>query len=224
MMKDNSERSLREWTSCLLLAPCLLAACAAPNIADSFRLQEDSGAGVAVGTITYSGGYGSYRVLLESVSTKKSYTIEHGSGQTLNPVLAFRGEEPHPRLQATGSPFAVELPAGAYVLKSWRFSQGAANIWSTGATNLQFDVPAGKAVYIGNFHFIETSRFARMTTGISVTLSDQSDRDLPAVRDGFRALGQTELALSLAPGTKIENLGGGTAGRVTMPTFVPAPR
>ncbi len=220
-MRDDSRRTFRVWIAAAGAALCLLAACATPNIGADFKLSEGSRLGVAVGTITYTGGYGSFRLLLESVSTKKTYIVEHGSGQTLNPVLAFKGEDPHPQLRATGSPFAVELPVGAYVLTSWRFSQGAMNLWSTSATNLQFDVPAGKAVYLGNFHFIETSRSMRMSTGIRVTLSDQSERDLPAIRAAFRALEQTELALSIAQATKIENLGGNSSGRLTMPTFVP---
>lgn len=83
--------------------------------------------GVATGSITYDGGYAAYRLHGKSSVTGQEFLLEHGSSQTLNFVLAFKGEEPNHDLGKTGSPFAVEVPAGTYVVESWQVSQGMAN-------------------------------------------------------------------------------------------------
>ena len=149
----------------LLAISLLLGACATPNISKDFSLEKSASTGVAAGSITYEGGYAAYRLHVESKASGKSFLIEHGSSQTLSFTLAFKGEEPHHGLRKKGSPFAIELPAGAYVVKSWQISQGAANVWSTAPTGIEFEIKPREAIYLGNFHFRETTRLMRAVTG-----------------------------------------------------------
>ena len=208
----------------LLAVFCLFAGCATPNIPETFSLGATSGTGVAAGSITYEGGYAAYRLHLVATESRKTYIIEHGSSQTLNLVLAFKGEQPHPTLGMKGSPFAVALPAGNYQLRSWHISQGAANVRSTEPANIEFTVQPGQAIYIGNYHFKETARLARAVTGATVTLSDFAQRDVPALQVAFPMLKSNPLTQSLSPGTTIEAMGGRSEGRVTIPVFVPITR
>ena len=199
----------------------LLTACAAPNIAPDFALEKSAKSGVAAGSITYEGGYAAYRLRIIARNGEAEYRVEHGSAQTLNMVLAFKGEKVNPALQKRGSTFAVELPAGRYVIESWHISQGAANVSSTAPMGIEFEVEGGKAIYLGNFHFKETGRLGRAVTASDVTLSDQSTRDLPALRAAFPNLAATPFSQALAEGTVIEHVGGESRGQLTVPIFIP---
>jgi hypothetical protein len=69
------------------------------------------------------GIYGAYRVNLQSRTAQKTnYLIEHGSSQTLNLLLAFKGEAFDKNLGKRGSVFAVELLVGEYEVSSWQIA------------------------------------------------------------------------------------------------------
>lgn len=207
-----------------IVVASLLTACAASNISSTHVLDAKRNSGVVVGTITYVGGYGSYRLRVVELASDKATRIEHGDAHVLNPMLAFKGEPPNPALQFRGSAFAIELPAGRYALRGWQVSQGAANVWSTSDPNLEFEVKSGEAIYIGNYHFMETSRFGRAITAASVSLKDEQARDLVAVRAAFPSLAVTPVTQSIAPETKIEGIGGESRGKISFPVFIPIAR
>lgn len=201
-----------------------LAGCAAPNIDDKHDVRGATKTGVVSGSITYSGPYGGYRLELVSQATGEVFRVEHGAGQTLNPMLAFKGEPVHPGLKRLGSPFAVALPVGSYEIRAWQVSCGAANIRSTAPTGVVFQVEAGQAIYLGNYHFVETSRVVRLITGAKVTMSDQTERDLPVVRSSFPALAEVPITQTLNPAARIDNFGGGAATQINIPVFIPVVR
>lgn len=207
-----------------LCAALLLSACAAPNIPKNYAINAASGTGVTAGTITYEGGYALFRLQLENVDTGKEHQIEHGSSQTLSFTLAFKGEDPHPLLKRKGAPFAVELPAGKYRLKYWYRSAGQLNVTSAGPTGLEFEVSAGQAIYLGNFHFREPPRMGGSSAQSLVTLSYRAERDLPALQATFPVLSTVTATQALAAGTVIDNLGGGSNGKLSIPIFVPIAR
>lgn len=211
----------RYLTICLLAT---LAGCATSNIDDDFSLDKATASGVAAGTITYTGDYAAYILHIVSVTTGKTYRVEHGSSQTLNPVLAFKGEPAHPLLGKTGSPFAVELPAGSYEIRTWQVSQGPSNIGPAETLGLKFDVESGKAIYLGNYHFRISGRMMRLATAARVNLVDEAQRDVPVLQEVFPALKTAPLTMALAPQTRIENIGGLGTGKVTLPIFVPVVR
>lgn len=221
-MTANPTNWLHRLLAALLLL--VLAACAAPNIDAKHDLRAAHDTGVVSGSITYGGPYGAYRLHLVSQATGKSFYIEHGSSQTANLSLVFKGEDPHPGLLRRGSPFAIALPVGSYELKSWKLSSGAANLESTERTGIAFTVEAGKAIYLGNYHFEETSRFGRLPTGMKVTLTDLSQRDVSVIRKAFPSLAEVPITQSLNPSVRIENLGGAAATRISIPIFVPVTR
>lgn len=201
-----------------------LAGCAAPNIDDKHDVRAATKTGVVSGSITYAGPYGAYRLELVSKATGEVFRVEHGAGQPLNPMLAFKGETVHPGLKRLGSPFAVALPVGSYEIRAWQVSCGAANIRSTAPTGVVFEVEAGQALYLGNFHFVETARVVRLITGAKVTMSDQAERDLPVIRSSFPALSEVPITQTLNPAARIENLGGSTATHINIPVFIPVVR
>lgn len=208
----------------LLVVPFALAACATPSITNDFSVEKSGTLGIATGTITYDGGYAAYRLHLENEATGQKYLVEHGSSQTANLSLAFNGEDSNRALGKKGSPFAVPLPSGIYVIRSWQVSQGMANVRSTAPTGVKFEVKPREAIYLGGFHFRETSRVGRAVTGTSVSLSDQAARDMPAIRAQFSALTSVPFTRALSSGAVIENIGGASDGKISVPVFVPVTR
>lgn len=208
----------------LILSISLLAGCATPNIDKTYSLDANRGAGVAVGTLTYTGDYASYRLHIVGVESGQTYRIQHGDSQTLNIVLAFKGEAINPALGAKGSAFAIELPAGNYSVKQWQVSQGAANVWSTDPPGITFHIEPGKSIYLGNFHFTETGKSLRSITRATVALTEMSDRDLPVLQNIYPSLKSNPIVQSLAPQTKIENVGGKSEGKIAVPIFIPIAR
>lgn len=203
-----------------------LVGCATPtpNIDDKHDVRAAAATGVVAGSITYGGRYGLYRLTLTSLATGQTYPIEYGSSQTLNPMLAFKGESEHPLLHRKGSPFAVALPIGRYELKSWQVSIGNARSVSTAPIGVTFDVAPGEAIYLGAFNFSATGYFGPMATGHSVMLIDHAERDLPAIRASFPALAELPITQALNPGTRIDNVGGSATSRVDIPIFIPVRR
>jgi hypothetical protein len=208
----------------LIFAAALVAGCATPNIEPSFALSEDKTTGVVTGSITYANLSGAHIITLVELASGKQFRVQHGTQQTLNLATAFFGEEPHPGLGVRGSPFAIELPAGRYSVLDWRVHVGAANIRSTATTGVEFKVEAAKAVYIGNYHFRDTSRFGRMPTSMVVTLSNKSERDFRAIQESFPSLAGTPITQMISMDTSIEGLGGSSTTKITLPTFVPVMR
>jgi hypothetical protein len=212
MTKDNANRlKLGVAILCIALA----------NIDSTYVLDGARNTGVAAGSITYEGARAAYILHFVEESSGKSYRVQHGSSQTINLFVAFSDEAPHARLAARGSPFAVELPAGTYVLQQWQVSAGASNIRSTSPTGIEFKIEPGKAIYLGNYHFRETSHMGLMPTGSKVTLEDLSARDLSAIKESFPALAQVPLTQSIAGGTKEMTLGAEARPRSRYPYLLP---
>lgn len=199
-----------------------LVGCAAPNINDKHDVRGARTTGVVSGSITYNGPYGAYELELVSQASGEAFRVQHGSSQA--PLFALKGEKVHPGLRRLGSPFAVALPVGSYEIRSWRVSSGAANVSSTEPPGVAFRVEAGQAIYLGNFDFVQTGRVVRLISAAKVTMSDQSERDLPVIRSSFPALGEVPITQTLNPEAHIDNLGGASAARITIPIYIPVIR
>lgn len=198
--------------------------CSQPNIKSDYVVAAATTSGVVTGSITYEGAYGAYILHLIGPEGRK-YRISHGEPQTFNLVKAIGGEGENALLGRSGSPFAVELPAGDYRVESWQISSGAANVWSEQPTNLAFRVSPRQAIYLGNFHFFVTDTFMRNPKSAVVTLKDERTRDLAAVRSAFPALANVPVTTTLAPGTVLERVGGSSRGRIQItPVYMPIAR
>ena len=209
---------------CILVAGTVAAGCATSNVASDFDPKRSTSTGVAVGSITYEGGYGAYRIYLQSVADKKSYRIEHGSSQTLNPVLAFKGETPDPVLKRRGSVFAVELPAGDYSVSGWQIRVSSFDVFPSAPTGLTFKVEPGKSIYRGNFDFVVTDTFMRNPTRAEVKLSDNRAKDIESLKVKFPRIAAVPLEAAIADGLVIERIGGSSQGRSEFPIYVPIRR
>jgi hypothetical protein len=194
--------------------------CAAPNVGRDHVLSVSSGLGVVAGTITYRGPYAAFRIHLLNQTTNEKYTIQHGESTSLKLSYAFGGEPPHAVLGSPGSPFAIALPAGRYVVQSWQVASGYAHTYSASSPGLEFSLLSGQALYLGNFHFNATHRFGLTITGAEVELTELGSRDLPLVRATFPSLEGVPFTQTLQLGTKMVDLGGRSQAKWSVPMFV----
>jgi hypothetical protein len=200
----------------IIISMLLLSACTSTNIPKEYKLPENSNVGLAVGTITYTGSIGAYRILVTNESNTIKYRFEIGQVQW-DP---FSEGEFDKDLGMKGKPFATELPAGNYILSHWLIAQGASTTMSKEPISIPFTIEAGKPIYLGNFHFTKTSNFGLGGTKTAlVTLEDKANRDLPILNKRYPSINLNPTMRSIAPDSKIENIGGGSSHRIDMSTI-----
>jgi hypothetical protein len=196
---------------CALIATLALASCA--NVSGDYKFDGTKQVGLAVGSITYETSIGEYNVSAIRASDTALQGRAPGwffkvGGRTFASIPQMNDSE----LKARGGTFAVELPAGDYVLKRWFIRQGEWTYAAQRDIGIPFTVEAGKSIYLGNFHFDSNSE---------VTLRDEATRDLPVLRSRFSILSSAPLAIAVAPGTAIKKIGGDYATRLDLPTYIP---
>lgn len=196
----------------------LLAACATPNVEQDFRLNPASNEGVVAGSVTYSGRYSGYSVRYRHLPSGTSGKFETGQGVALIPYVP-KGDFNDATLR--GNVFAAALPAGDYEIFRWSVGSGAANVGPTVPFSIRFRVEPGKMVYLGNFHFTQTSSMGLTVTGATVTYRESIDRDLPIMKAKFPAFADVPIGYSIPRGTSQENVGGQFTTTITVPVFVP---
>lgn len=208
---------------CALFAVLFVLVGCSTNVAPDFRMSAASTTGLAIGSITYTGALGLRRIGVRNIATGEMYRFEVGQSQTLNP---FAKPDFDADLGQVGGTVAVELPAGRYAISYWSIRQGPNEVSSTSPIDIGFVVEPGKAVYLGNFHFIQTSRSGLGTGSAEVTYQDMGERDIKALRHRYALLETTPLVTTIEPGFKLEKLGGRSAKKtdVVMPIFVPVKR
>jgi hypothetical protein len=200
----------------LLLCAQSVAACATPDIDKSYVLSEQSGKGVAIGSITYHGRYSLYRVYYRKVGTTDQAHFGYGQGQM--PPL---GHSDIDERRERGDLFAAELPAGDYEIFNWRIDSGPSHITAASPFMVRFTVAPGKAVYLGNFFFEATSALGFTTTGSQLDLRDRSERDLKIFADKYPGLAKVEVGATIEPGRSYANLGGGYNTNIQIPIILP---
>ena len=198
----------------LVVLLSLLASCA--NVSSDYKFDPQHPAGLVVGTITYESGLGSYRIIVvptnpEKSGAKKLYLLQAGDSQWSPFSRKFDDD-----LKRDGSTFAVEMPAGKYVIKAWEVGQGPRISKCTSSIDIPFEVEAGKAIYLGSFNWDEDWE--------NITLTNQSERDIPVLKSRFAVLKASPLTMSIAPNTKLEKLGGGYRYSYEIPIFIPVGR
>jgi hypothetical protein len=195
----------------LVSASTALVACST-NISPDFTLPASPTSGLIVGSITYTGALGARQVLIQNTATGKYTQLQVGQTQTLNP---FAGPEVDLDLKASGGTFATELATGSYVIGPWYIRQGPGLVSSAAPIGIRFLVEPGKTVYLGNFHFVETSRFGLGTGSAEVTLEEKSARDMPVLMKRYPGLKSAPLSSTIEPNTRIVGVGGASSKSTT---------
>ncbi|WP_425054853.1 hypothetical protein [Pseudomonas abyssi] len=203
----------------LLSLLCLtLAACATRNIEPGYALGRDEGKGLAVGSITYLGGYSGYSIYYRSVATQQQGRFQTGSGQLLAPSFSdkdFSGADGAGRL------IAAELEAGEYEIFLWQVASGAATVSPDAPFSIRFKVSPGEIVYFGNFNFEQTASFGLTVTGAAVSFNDRAERDIGLFRQKYPNLAEFDVTAAIEPGASYDNLGGLSSARWDIPVIVP---
>lgn len=163
---------------CALL---VLAGCTSSNnhinIREDFALSEDSGSGVVVASVTYSGSFSGYSVYFREVADHATTgKLQIGSGMTMVPPGMMEWDIERPGLR--GNVFTIELPAGEYEVFKYSASSGYAHGSTRNPISIKFDVVPGEVTYLGNFLFKRTAGFGATVLGLDILHSNKASRDL----------------------------------------------
>lgn len=193
-----------------------LHSCATLNINNDYRLNEQSGDGLVVVSLSYEG-------LAREDSPSWSYH-RLGSKENLR-IFARAVRVPLDWESPPGRLAVFALPAGNYEFYRCEFaglSPGTSHlVWRAGKNGLvtsnnpsyagfdtpdytaikaepfvvRFEVTAGKAIYLGNLHLLwnEDERKGR------VTLRDTSERDLSLLQQRFPQIERRQIVMAAPP-------------------------
>lgn len=131
-----------------------------------------------------------------------SFEVLLFQSRVLSPPLSRSYDE---WLGATGTTFAVALPAGRYRVMGWGaepdmgWLQGSRAYASQKEFAVPFEIFPGGATYLGNLHFSQHW---------VVSLRDRSARDLPAIKARFAVVESRLVSFPLLPDTNLEGIGG----------------
>ncbi|TWC41295.1 hypothetical protein FBY03_10240 [Pseudomonas sp. SJZ079] len=194
----------RSRTGFLIVAALLLCGCATPNIGSNYRLDETSGRGLVIGSVTYQGRLSEYKMFYRPMPTGKAAFFKAGQGQ----VPPF----PHNDFAtagATGELFSAELPAGRYEFFGWGIHSGGAGTQSTEPFSIEFVVTPGRPIYLGNFHFAQERSLGLTVTGATVYHRLQTERDLARFKNSYPQLAEHQIEVLTPPFPADHSVGNG---------------
>jgi hypothetical protein len=217
-MREPSQTAMIRLTIIFLLC-AMMAACATPSIEPDFKPTSEAGGGVVVGSITYEGSFSGYSVGYRRVGTNSQLgRIQAGAGMLFVPYIP-RGDAD--ALGTRGELFAIELPEGDYEVHRWFISSGPASVASTSPFSIRFKVERGRVVYIGNFHFRQTSRMGLTVTGGELSYLERAERDLPLIKRKYPNLDGTPIDLAVERGASHRGVGGPHTTTFERPAIIP---
>jgi hypothetical protein len=161
----------------------LLAGCAHLNLEPEYTLANKPGKGVLVMSMTYT-------------PDSPTFTLVYRPVGTTDRDALVSNTIPHPEdwKNPAGRLVVIELPAGQYEIFQWAGNA----LESRRPFSVPFTVSTGKATYIGNVH-VEVRR-ERGT--FQVTVTDNSDRDLPLFHGRYKNMKSTDVVTSISTVTK----------------------
>lgn len=201
----------------ILVATLLLSGCASTTVKQDYSLNESTDKGLLVTSISYQGGYSGYAVYFKNTKTNKLDYVEFGAGSTLIPIPP-KGDFSH--LNRKGEVFATELPAGEYHIWRWRVQSGYATLTPINPMKVEFKIEPGKATYLGNFDFIETSSLGFTITGVDVNYSDQSEVDLDILMKKLPNIKKEQIIKGIKEGAIYSGIGGSSQANWNIPIIL----
>lgn len=176
----------------LLVLAAIQVSCA--NVAHDYRFEPDRAVGLVIGSITYDSSVGEYRWIARADASGQETRLRVGDS-TWTPFTRMYDDG----LKTRGGTFAVELPAGRYHLVAWQIQRGFQRSTSVGQIGIPFVIDPARATYIGNLHF---------SRHWEASLRDQSERDIPVLKQRYVALNDAPLGYAISPGTNLDGIGG----------------
>ena len=202
------------------LLTLVLSGCATTSVPANYAPSENSGKGVVVTSITYSGRYAGYSVMYASSDGKTTGKFMVGKGMVLIPYFPDMDFE---EKGMKGEVVVAELPAGQYEINGWHVSSGYASIRPASPVQVRFTVEPGKKVYLGSFHFEQTRSMGLTVTGVKVGFADQEVRDMNVVAKKYPGVASSPSGGTVPQRTTIDALGGGGSTRMSAPYIPPTP-
>lgn len=202
----------------LALLSLVLTGCASTKtIKYDYALNQKSGNGVLISSVSYKGSYSGYSVYYHGMDNQIRGEIQFGEGVALIPIPP-KGDFSH--LNRKGEVFAVELPAGNYKVWRWGVHSGYAHIKPANPISIEFKVESGKATYLGNFDFIQTDSLGLTVTGVQVNYSDQSQIDLDIASKKHPNIKASSIVKGIEDNAKYQGIGGSDQTNWDIPVVI----
>ncbi|MBQ4810143.1 hypothetical protein J8M20_02300 [Pseudoalteromonas luteoviolacea] len=198
---------------CLLVVGCATT----KSVKKGYQLNEATDKGVFVASISYQGGYSGYSIRFSASNGQSSGQIEFGKGMSLIPIPP-KGDYSH--IGRKGQLYVVELPAGDYTVFGWQVASGYATTKPQMPISINFKVQPGKATYIGNFDFVQTSGLGLTVTGVEVNYTEQSNIDLEVLKRRFPNINVSDVIMGIKPSFSMEGIGGENSTSWNMPMVI----
>lgn len=200
----------------VFIAIIALTGCATQNVTSSYSLDASNKNGIAIASITYQGLDSGYGVLYRELSGKTSGLFEAGHGVKLIPLP----NKSDFGTIAKGKLVVAELSPGEYEIFNWRISSGYASVSPKNKFSIHFTIEPGKAVYIGNFNFIQTRSMGLTVTGGELTFKGEQDRDLTTLKSMYPNFANTPISYATPADVSISKLGGTDNVRFDIPMVI----
>ncbi len=169
-------------TLLLCLLTILITGCASNNIDSDYQIIPERGKALILGSITYAGLPSKYSVKYENVSTKESAWLSAGRSVLFD--LGSASELSLKKTGVNGNIFAIELDPGKYTFDEWTV-QSSVTLKSEVTPKIEIDLAANKALYVGNFHFVQTDSIVLVVSGADVFYSNKFHRDIEKINEAF---------------------------------------
>lgn len=170
-----------------LLLATLLVGCGTPNIRSDYKLNAASGEGLVIGALTYDGALAKYNLEYKRMEDGKGNYFTVGS--SMYPSFSRSDFSSY---GYSGALFAASLPAGHYLMTKWGTGSGVVNSSATASDVVPFEVVAGKATYLGTFHFVPVRKIS-LTVGAKIVHTDKHERDLEVFRKLYPTLADVQI-------------------------------
>lgn len=178
-----------------------LVGCATSNLNGKYSLQEAGagGHGVVVGSLsiaTYDSVYPAYITYFINPVDPKD---KQGATLKVSTGCDTIREGDSDFLDVCAHLFAIDLPAGDYVVTRWVMENDPGGHFypAPAWVPARFTVEAGKATYIGDLHMgVLTFPNLPGVHGGWLFVHDQSARDIPQLRQEYPTLGDADVAVA----------------------------
>jgi hypothetical protein len=176
----------------VFVAVLAFAGCATSNVKGKYSLQDAQGHGMVMGSLSlgaYDSVYPAYLTYHISPADPKDKSL-HEAALKVSTGCDTLHEGDSDFLDVCAHLFALDLPAGDYVLSGWVMENDMKGFFYPAAwTPAHFTVKAGKATYIGDLHMgVYAPANLPGVHGGWVFLHDENSRDIPQLKQEYPTL------------------------------------
>ncbi|MRX27433.1 hypothetical protein [Kangiella sp. HZ709] len=191
--------------SVILFAVLLFQGCAVSNVSKNYQLNKSSNEGLVFLTLTVDGVISDYSLTFGTPTKREFVKFAYGTPASLFETKDIDSKD------AKGKLFAIKMPAGKYKVFRWGVNSGSYNNSSSEPIDIEFNVDAGKVVYIGNYHFDSAKSTAMWQVDANVFHINAYHRDSQLFLDKYPSISKNSIIKAFEDDFRFNQIGGSTS-------------